>query len=669
MNSPCKRETHIECGARPLAVSVRAAVVALCALVIVAGCVTTSGGFRAARRQDVYPPSPQTPRVVSLGNLRSGAAPSAAEVQVAMFLFGEEPDAPLAFIRPLSVGLAASGVLVCDAALGAVLRWDTEERDLGPLALAERPARPVAAALAPGGDLLIADAKAAAVLRYDAGGGVVRRYALPPDSFRPAGFACVGDTLWVTNAAAHRIEVFNAASGAHVRSIGRRGRKSGEFGSPLGMALTPDGLVCVVDMLNCRVQVFDGSGTHVRNIGGPGDLIGTFGRPKDVAVGPDGTVFVTDAASQRVHVFDDRGRPLMAFGEPSDGIGALSVPGGICISSTCPVDAGSMPVGFRPAYYVLVAEQLMRPGVRVYAWGEGAEGTAAGGERADAKGFAEGVINPHWSAAQCGTCHVMQGGKTVRLVSATVDQGCLSCHDGKKARMEAHPVGRLAVAKDIEVPGGWPLVEGRLGCLTCHDIRRHCDAPERRPPVNAAMLRSFEPEEPLHFCRQCHKADASWRMSPHENVDGSGRIVENSCRFCHAQTPQVASARSGQAKLYAEGSQLCLTCHTRHWDVSLRGHVDRPVTPEIRRAMVARELAGGRSGDAPSVVFSADLDREPALLPLARGEVTCYTCHNPHEPGLFPAGSPQGAVSTLPEDAHAALRVRSMDLCITCHAK
>lgn len=641
-------------------------------LLIEGGCITTTGGFGAARKGDIYPPTPQKPRAVALGNLRSGPPPSATEVQVAVFLFGEEPDAPLAFMRPLSVGLAPSGVLVCDAALGLVLKWDNEERELAPMACAEPPSQPVATTLGPGGDVLIADAKAGAVIRVESGGRVVRRYMLPPGTFRPAGLICVGEEIWVTNAAAHRIEVFNATSGSHVRSIGQRGRRSGEFGSPLGMATTPDGEVCVVDMLNCRVQVFDASGKHVRNIGGPGDLIGTFGRPKDVAVGPDGTVFVTDAASQRVHVFDDRGRPLMAFGEPSEGIGALSVPGGVCISQTCPVEAGPMPGGFQPAYYVLVAEQLLRPGVRVYAWGQGAgdsvEASTEG--RSGLGGISQAsVVNPHWSASRCSTCHVMQGGSAVRLIAESVEQGCLSCHDGKKARMEAHPVGRLAVAKDIEVPADWPLADGRLGCLTCHDIRRHCDAPTKRPSMNAGMLRAFEPEVPLHFCRQCHKSNESWRMSPHESVDSSGRMVASTCRFCHSQTPQVAMARAGKPMLYTEGSKLCLTCHTRHWDVSPRGHVDRPVTPEIRRTMIAGELAGDQTDGAAPVILSAELDREPALLPLSHGNVTCYTCHNPHAPGLFPKGSPQAATSDLADDEHYGLRVSSMELCLSCHAK
>lgn len=712
--------------------------VAILPPLLLGGCAGSGVGFGQPRPRDVYPPAPQISRVIAMGNLRSGPPPSDAQVQLAVFLFGEEPEAPLAFMRPLSIALDRTGLLVCDAALGAVLRWDADRRELVPFALEPRPAQPVAALMAPGGDLLIADVKAAAVIRYDADGRLVRRYGLQAegggalraaefagksdrgetsfpeqrietshspsqrsetsrspswqretsespaqatarDVFRPAGIACVGDEIWATNAAAHCIEVFDAGTGGHLRSIGARGKQHGLFGSPLGMAQTPEGHVCVVDMLNCRVQIFERGGKHLRNIGGPGDLVGSFGRPKDVAVGPDGTIFVTDAASQRVHVFDTDGRVLMAFGEPSEGIGALSVPGGIAISPTCPIDPPPMPDGFVTEYYVLVAEQLMRPGVRVYAWGRGREAAAKASDAArdSAKSHlaASTAANPHWSPGACGTCHVMENSRPIRMVADSVDRLCLSCHDGVRAKREAHPVGRLAVAKDIEVPRDWPLDDGRLACLTCHDMKRHCSTTVTRPSDNPTLLRAHRPDEPMHFCTQCHKADASWRMSPHQNLDEAGRIVESSCNFCHTQTPALASngIRRGSPMLHTEDSQLCLTCHTRHWDVSPLGHVDRPVPDEIRRAMVAREMTTER-GEADAVEAASrpgglDLDREPTTMPLAQGRVTCYTCHNPHQAGLFPAHSPLGAVSREENDAHAALRVSSMELCLMCHAK
>lgn len=191
------------------------------------------------------------------------------------------------------------------------------------------------------------------------------------------GATQVGREVWVTNAARHGIEVFDAASGSHLRAIGQRGRGPGEFNLPLGIAALPkdhplaDGGVLVVDSFNARMQVLDSSGRWVRDLGGPGDVAGRFGRPISVAVGPDGVIFVLDAASQRVHAFDGRGNVLLAFGRQIGDEYSLTLPGCVCVAPGI-VPARELrqqpEVKLQPAYFVLVSEQLNRPGIRVFAW-------------------------------------------------------------------------------------------------------------------------------------------------------------------------------------------------------------------------------------------------------------------------------------------------------------
>lgn len=618
---------------------------------LVGGCVSETQRARETLERSVYPPAPQPTHVVALGNLRSGAPPSNAKVQWSLFLFGETPDSSLTFVRPIGVALDRAGLAVCDSALGAVVRWQEGASDLSFADLTPRPVQPVAVMLAPGGDLLVADAKNGAVSRFDAQGKLMRSYRMSPEEFRPAAVVVRQDEVWVSNVLGHRIEIFDAVSGEHRRSIGRRGGAMGEFGAPLGMASTPEGNVCVVDMLNARVQVLDATGKCLRTIGGPGDVVGRFGRPKDVAVGPDGTIFVTDAASQRVQAFDAQGRALLAFGGPMDGPGALSVPGGLCISTRCPIEEPALPDGFTADYYVLVAEQLLRPGIRVYAWGHmasAANGAAA--ELTSPLATVSGTVNPHWAANRCNACHNIEAGVATQL-AGRIDELCISCHDGKRARAEAHPIARLASTAQTKVPKGWPLVDGRLGCLTCHDIRRHCDMAAKRPAMNSAMLRVYDAADPMRLCLQCHQTSESWRISPHKNLDATGNIIASSCNFCHAaeMTVPTDGRRTGDAMLHADGSRLCLTCHARHWDVSPLGHIDRMASEETQKIMSAKQVSD--------------------VLPLSNHRVTCYSCHNPHQAGLFPADSPLGAHSIDAADVHAALRVPSMVLCLQCHAK
>lgn len=613
----------------------------------------------------VHSAAQATAYVASLGNLRTGAPPSSAQVRLATFLFGAEPEPPLGLVKPTHV-LAGTGELwICDGALGAVLRWSPGTRALGAAPLIDPPSGPVAIAPAAAGERLVA-AENGVIVRYSAQGRPVQRYALPSGSrSRVGGMALVGDELWVSDVPAHRIEVFDATSAAHRRSIGRRGRGPGEFGFPLDIAAGRDGRVYIVDMLNARVQVLDAAGRWIRDIGGPGDRMGTFGRPKAVAIGPDGTVFVVDAASQCVHAFDEDGRALLAFGGATDGVDALVLPAGIATAAG-PLDAARrLPASFETAYYVLVAEQIVRPGLRVYAW----SGSRAPPEpsRASSRSWATvrtaSVENPHWQADRCSTCHSMSHAAPQPIAPADVDRLCLSCHDGKKAVDEAHPIGRRAETRRTRVPPGWPLVGDRLGCLTCHDVRRHCDAPEARPADNPAFVRGFDPHNRLATCLQCHTSD-EWRVNPHRSTVAGLATQSASCGFCHVSTPRaVGGDWVFDAALRDSATRLCQNCHTMHADPAPRGHLGAVVDEAMLRIMLDGERERGIDGRTDS----------PRLLPLDGGRVACSTCHNPHAADAAPAAvfrSPTALLrSAAATDEGKALRIEHMALCRYCHPK
>jgi sugar lactone lactonase YvrE len=609
--------------------------------------------------------------VASLGNLRTGARPSTAEIKLATFFFGVEPEPPLGLIKPMHVAATDGELWVSDGALRTVLRWTPGAGALEAASLIDPPTGPSAVAICANGDRLVAGENGA-IGRFSADGRTIGRYVVPESrSVQIGGVASVGDEVWVTNVHQHRIEAFDRASGAHRRSIGERGHGPAQFGFPLDVAVGSDGNAYVVDMLNARVQVLDRTGRWIRDIGGPGDRIGRFGRPKSVAVGPDGTVFVVDAASQCVHVFDERGRPLQTFGGGSDGGDALVLPAGIAIWNG-PLDAAhDLPSGFRPAYYVLVAEQIVRPGLRVYAW----SGRRAAPEPrtvrpgSSAARLVAQVENPHWRADGCTACHPADAGAPGPIDATTVDHLCLSCHDGKKAIDEAHPVGRVAHSARTNIPDGWPLVNGRIGCLTCHDIRKHCDAPGARPADNPGVVRGFDAANPLTLCTQCHISQ-EWRVNPHRSeIAGLGSPAAT-CGFCHVSMPRQIAAGGWEfdAKLRDRPTRLCLNCHTMHADPAPQGHLDALVSAEKLRAIVASE-----SRVRGAAVSDNSQGMPAGLLPLVDSRVTCATCHNPHATdGALAAllSQPFGkARSNEAVDAGKSLRLPHMQLCLSCHEK
>lgn len=584
---------------------------------------------------------------VALGNLRIGEAPTPADIALSQFLFGTDPQPALRFVKPVDVCVADSGLIVGDGALAALLFWNGSDGSLAAARADIAPQAISAMATAPNGDILVADAASATVMRVDAAGRVATRYASPQGAaFRPGGVAAVGDEIWITNAAAHRIEIFDAA-GAWKRAFGTRGRGPGEFGMPLGIAVTPSGDVAVVDMLNCRVQEFSPTGDYLRAFGGPGNVPGTFGRPRTIAVGPDGVVFVTDAATQRVHAFSPGGRSLGAFGGGDASVEPLALPAGIAISPS-PVAAVAGDASAK--YYVLVAEQLLNPGIRVYAWqGPTHLNTVARPRTMPAS--AQAVADPHWDPGSCRVCHGDDPSMRQPIAGAQADALCLSCHDGKKASDEAHPIGRVAATVSTRAPDGWPLVDGRLGCLTCHDMKDHCAKPER-PIDNPNFIRGYEAGDSLASCRNCHAATDT-RMNPHLT------IAATSCGFCHQRPPEIPAdgVARGDPLLRAPGSRVCLGCHVVHPDPAPRGHLGAEATPAIRMNLAA----AADTLDGPGAASSP--------LPLAEDRVQCYTCHNPHAPGLFGAATPLGRRADPADPYNYHLRLDATALCVACHGK
>jgi len=620
------------------------------AALVVAACHDAHDTMRVV---PVSAPDPQRPTVLALGNLRCGRAPTAGEAQLAEFLFGVTPDAPTLAAKPVGIAGQGEALLIADIARQAVLRWNAASASLSGAKLRPAPANPIAIATAPDGGVLVADA-VGAVLRYDAAGALLRRYEVPDVKFRPADVAVVGRALWATNSAAHRIEVFDLDGGAWTRAIGARGSDAGEFGIPLGLASDGGREVYVVDMLNARVQVLDAEGRWLRHVGGPGTRIGTFGRPKDVALTPDGFVLVTDAASQRVHAFDRDGTPLLAFGAPADDSAI-----GLCLPNSVAIVPAAVPAArraderFSASCFVLVTEQMRDPGVRVFAWRSPDAGRLAAargpvGSAHERPHPAPQVADPHWKADACGACHV-EAPAAGRPAIENVDRLCFSCHDGRKAVSEPHPIGVPAVTADATTPASFPTQDGRLSCLTCHEITRHCTPQPVRPATNAGMLRGFEPSHPMEFCTNCHVEDPASALNPHQ------RSEPVACAICHV--PSAALPRDGlrrwNPQLRDATSRTCLRCHTEHWDYAPGGHLGKSLSPDMLARLGA--LSGGTAGPGRDEI------------PLEGGKVACFSCHNPHAAGLFPANSPVGAAAAGPRDAELLLRAEQVDLCTACH--
>ena len=140
-------------------------------------------------------------------------------------------------------------------------------------------------------------------------------------------------TLYVADNKNHRVEAFNADSGWHVMTIGKRGSDHGELDRPTDVAIemlySEDGVtnrdiaLYVCDCDNHRVEVFSANtGNYVRSIGyGKGSKPGHLNYPQaitlqDASDDREARLYVVDNFSPRVHAFNARsGEFLQTFGE------------------------------------------------------------------------------------------------------------------------------------------------------------------------------------------------------------------------------------------------------------------------------------------------------------------------------------------------------------------
>jgi len=281
--------------------------------------------------------------------------------------------------------------------------------------------------------------------------------------------------------------------------------------------------------------------------------------------------------------------------------------------------------------------------------GAQARGVKAGpAEQPAPEAAVEAAPNPHADPAACAVCH----GPGVPDELPLDMQLCLDCHP----EADMHPVD---VKPDTTtVPDGWPLLDGRVICASCH-AEPSCDAERSK---EAPWLRGGPVARSALFCVRCHDAEELKRVDPHHPrapdapsdpscvachhgkpeegaspADSMLRTAPNEiCQECHGKIahlgadthlgkePKVTDVPLDSAlHLDAEGLIQCWTCHDAHGTAD--EHKTRPRPPRARRAAAAlRALA---RPDYVDRYESFDPEHPPLLALPATGDQICRACH------------------------------------------
>jgi len=248
----------------------------------------------------------------------------------------------------------------------------------------------------------------------------------------------------------------------------------------------------------------------------------------------------------------------------------------------------------------------------------------------------------------CQSCHAPHGSKAERLlvISASDSSLCISCHAKMRPAQwatdnhQGHPLNPPVdtVQKHVILSLGTHLgKENTLVCLSCHKMHDS--------PTQARLLADTNRDSTL--CLRCHPDRQTVVNSKHDL-----RKSKPTTRNSEGQTP----AESGP----------CGTCHTPHQYA--RDPLPAPGDPngecmDCHANGRIAESAGAAHFDHPQNVPKNQLPANVALAVqtdqthAGRVNITCITCHNPHDAGLkkFLRKDPDPLCGTCHGDKMASL--------------
>ncbi len=171
----------------------------------------------------------------------------------------------------------------------------------------------------------ISTAKTKYVVEMDGNGNIIRQIGRKVGDFSafkmPTGIALRDDTIFVADYKADQVIRFNM-DGKYQSRFGISGSGLSNISGPMGIHISDDDYIYVVDNGNNRIQKYDLEGNWVQSLG-----VGELARPTDIS-GYGENIFVSDSMNGRIVEFDAFGNMVREIGK-----GLLVQPRGISLKN------------------------------------------------------------------------------------------------------------------------------------------------------------------------------------------------------------------------------------------------------------------------------------------------------------------------------------------------
>ena len=133
----------------------------------------------------------------------------------------------------------------------------------------------------------------------------------------PYGVVVTDNVIAVSDwGSSHQVKKYSL-QGELLSVIGCYGNNNGQFDHPRGLAFNSNKFLYVVDVNNCRVQVFQPDDRFAFSFGNRGNNPGQFQYPVRIAIDLDNNVLVTDYNANCIKIFTQNGQFMQTINSDS----------------------------------------------------------------------------------------------------------------------------------------------------------------------------------------------------------------------------------------------------------------------------------------------------------------------------------------------------------------